>query len=394
MADAWEPVPGENGLYARDYGEIRALQLRMAINGREYIDDLGMMGLEQARLVGRMLASNRQRQAGPQSWAVMQAESLVREAERNLEAVSGPATFGEYWVRRFWPQRQQLAGQEAENRRLEGRWRNYIRSGFEDMPLARLDARALEDFRASLLEKGASEATARRCLLDLRRMWNMAMKDGLTGAAFPGREMISASKRQPVVEAWLEPEQVSGLLQAAYDRRLKSRMDHDVWCYIALSLGLGLSATDIHRMTIRDAKAILAGKDEKYGFINAGPGRKVLKERLDLYPPMSVGEALFRPLARRQCLVRQQLPRPLGQLIDSLGLKSEAGRIDFYALRRTFALYAAIGGLDLSQLRRLLGHKHDSMAARYAEIARQARLDPKTHDMAAIFSQLDKTQPN
>lgn len=348
MPDNWQPVAEEPGLFWRDFGGICAYRLQMTIGSREYIDLLGMLPLEQARLARDILRHNREAGTGPQSWTALQAQNLLAAG-----AKKPGITFGAYFRDRFWPMRLGRGPRDEENKHIEGRWRNYLKNVFGARAMEELTAAELEKFAADLRARDVGQVTIQRCIADLRRMWNRALKEGVLERGFPGRRLLDLLPPGQVKQGRLKPWEAALLLKTAHSRRLVSRNAHDVWAYVALGLGLGMRAVEIHALTLRDVKDLLARAG---GDASGAAIRAMIEERLELYGPASPDEPLFRPAMpkKKGIGIRQAVPRGFADLIRELGFNETAERrgdraakIDFDALRRT---WAEAGGLHLHDL--------------------------------------------
>lgn len=82
-------------------------------------------------------------------------------------------------------------------------------------------------------------------------MWTYAFEEEWVDRPFPGKAVIREQQTDVDSEkkCWLTPDEARLLLQTVYDRRLGSRNDHDIYCYVVLGLGLGLRAGDIGGLT-------------------------------------------------------------------------------------------------------------------------------------------------
>ncbi len=55
----WESVPGEPGLYVRDYGKEKAYRIQGSYQGKRIYDTLGIMPIEKAKMIRETLKHNR-----------------------------------------------------------------------------------------------------------------------------------------------------------------------------------------------------------------------------------------------------------------------------------------------------------------------------------------------
>ena len=75
----------EKGVYVRDYGIEKAWQLQTMAKGKRYVDTLGVMDIEEVRIIRDTLARNRKVGSGPQTWAEMQAEAKEKVMAEKIQ---------------------------------------------------------------------------------------------------------------------------------------------------------------------------------------------------------------------------------------------------------------------------------------------------------------------
>jgi integrase len=122
------------------------------------------------------------------------------------------------------------------------------------------------------------------------------------------------------------------------------------------------------------------------------------KERLELYPPADPLEPLFKTDAKNhKGNVRTEVPSRYFEVIKELKFNETPRRvnnplekIDFHALRHTFATFMAMAGVDHVTLKKLMGHKKLDMTLRYIEIADSHQAERIEKSLPAIFPALDK----
>lgn len=309
-------------------------------------------------------------------------------------------TIGQFFEQEYLPHRKRLQRSAMDSYLLRGRWKNHISDYFGAKELNALRPRDFEDFVHWLRCKNSfGETTILHCLVDLRRVWNYASQTGAVSGLFPGRQMIQeiAKSLDNEKKCFLAPEEAALLVQTVYDRRLNSRLDHDIYCYVLLGLGLGLRAGEIHRLTLQavERHIIERTKNRRSRFVHFdfAPVAAMLEERLRLYPPANEREPLFKAFAKNaKSITRQSVPKKYYDLIKELGFNEIPRRkdhhlekIDFHALRHTFAALGAMRGVDHLTLMRLMGHKTPAMTLRYIEIADSHQAAYQEKAMAGIF---------
>lgn len=407
-----EWVKVDKGIYCRDYGAQKSYKLQGSYRGQRMWDVLGVMDLAEVRKIQAELAWNRKQGVHPLTWAEMRgeakekavAEKIQAETERKetirKEIRKRTNTVARLWEDSFFPHRLTLRRSAKETRTMAGRWENHTKAHFGSIPLEELARKDFEAFvAAKRAEGGLSDTTIFKCLIDLRQAWSWALEEGLVGKAFPGKAIIRevGSEIDNEKKCYLEPEEARLLMQTVYERRLRSRVDHDVYCYTLLGLGLGLRAGDICKLTRQaiERHIIERTKNKRSRFVhfNFTPVQAMLTERLALYPPADATQPLFmHKSSDGQMKPRTEPPRKFYDVIQELGFNEidrrrghPLERIDFHSLRHTFATLAAMRGVDHVTLMRLMGHKTPAMTLRYIELADAHQARHQEQAMVGIF---------
>lgn len=408
---SWKKYPGERGIYFRDYGDVKTWRLQGSLNGERVVDILGPMDFTEVKKIQSELAYNRKHGLAPFTYADMMQDRLRAEAATRLErkkddekalkeeAKRKAATVGKFWTTRYWPHRLSLRRSRKETDAIDGRWRNHVEPMFGQIPLDDVAKTNFNDLVNILRGKGLSEQTIHKCLTDLRQMWAYALEEEWLTKAFPGKSVIREQQGEIDSEkkCWLTPDEAKLLVDTVWKRRLNSRTDHDVYCYVMLGLGLGLRAGDICKLTKQSVERHIIdrtkNKRARFVHFNFSPVKAMIEERLQLYPPASANELLF--ITQQKGIeghARTGVPRKFYEIIKELGFNETPKRIghrlekiDFHSLRHTFATLAAMRGVDHITLMRLMGHKTPSMTLRYIEIADAHQAKYQEMAMAGIF---------
>lgn len=440
----WQSLPGESGIYVRDYGKEKAYRLQGSHNGKRIYDTLGVMPIEQVRMIRETLKYNRKQGVPPFTYAEMigsqvaeeKAERIVKEKETKAilkaEDKRQHNTVSRFWEGKYWPHRLDLKRSQRETESIDGRWRLHIKPHFGEFPLEDLTKKHFSDFVKwmrgrtqvlqvkekyreinpetgrqkaffRLVEKDTGEAytetTIHKCLADMRTMWNFAVDEEVVSKTFPGKPVIKEVLAEVDNEkfCYLEPDEAKALAKTVFERRLRSRLDHDTYCYTVLGLCLGLRAGDIHKINrqVIERHVIERTKNKRARFVHFGfrPVRAMLAERLDKYPPADPLEPLFLTGSTdSKGNMRTEVPGRYFEIIKELGFNETARRIgnpmeriDFHALRHTFATFAAIAGTDQITLKKLMGHKKLEMTLRYIEIADAHQAEHLEKALPALF---------
>lgn len=398
----WQSVPNEPGVYVRDYGKERVYRLQGSHNGQRVYDMLGPITIEQVRMIRETLKYNRKNNIPPFTYAEMQgekievvkAEKVVQEKQRKIilkeEAKRLNNTLVLFWENVYWPHRLELRRSQKENASIDGRWRNFLKPQLGEHPLQDLEDEHFKIFvhwmRKQINPKTSttySDTTIHKCLTDLRLCWNYAVEKKVVGHVFPGKAITKEAREEVDNEkkCYLDYDEAKELAELVYKRRVKSRLDHDTYCYTVLGLCLGLRAGDIHKLNQQavERHIIDRTKNKRARFVHFGfgPVKAMLDERLSLYPPADPLEPLFLTNSTTsKGKMRTEVPHLYFEIIKELGFNEKPKRyghalekIDFHGLRHTFATFAAMAGVDQYTLMKLMGHKKPDMTNRYIEIA-------------------------
>ena len=414
----WQSLPGEPGIYVRDYGKEKAYRLQGSHNGQRVYDTLGVMPIEQVRMIRETLKHNRKQGIPPFTYAEMQgAQVAAVKAEKIVKAKEVKAILKEeekrmnntvslFWENVYWPHRQELRRSERENASIDGRWRNFLKPHFGDTPLQDLEDEHFKQFTIWMRKQKNprsgelySDTTIHKCLTDLRLCWNYAIEKKVVAFVFPGKAITKEAREEVDNEkkCYLDYDEAKELADLVYERRSRSRLDHDTYCYVVLGLCLGLRAGDIHKLNQQavERHIIDRTKNKRARFVHFGfgPVRAMLDERLSKYPPADPLEPLFLTNATNSKGNRRtEVPHLYFEIIKELGFNEKPKRfghalekIDFHALRHTFATFAAMAGVDQYTLMKLMGHKKPDMTNRYIEIADAHQAKNLERALPALF---------
>ncbi|SHN71649.1 tyrosine-type recombinase/integrase [Desulfovibrio litoralis] len=398
----WKTVPGERGVYVRDYGDVQIYRLQGSHMGQRIIDNLGPMTLDKVKMIRETLNYNRKNNIPPFTYkdmigekvATVKAEKIVQEKQRKVilkeEEKRLNNTVSLFWENVYWQHRLELRRSLKENASIDGRWRNFIKPYFGEIPLQDLEDEHFKNFINNMRKRinpktntVYSDTTIHKCLTDLRLCWNYAVEKKVVEHVFPGKAITKEAREEVDNEkkCYLDYDEAKELADLVYERRLNSRLDHDTYCYTVLGLCLGLRAGDIHKLNQQavERHIIDRTKNKRARFVHFGfsPVRSMLDERLNMYPPANPLEPLFLTNSTNsKGKMRTEVPHLYFAIIKELGFNEKPKRfghalekIDFHALRHTFATFAAMAGVDQYTLMKLMGHKKPDMTNRYIEIA-------------------------
>lgn len=412
-AQAWQrefdekgnPIPG---LYYRKKGNGKSYMLRTNYKGQRKDESLSGKVLEEVKAIRAILELNAQRGTPPFFYSDMKEEQQenaqaekAQEIQEKRQIIAEEKkrsnnTVSQLWELTYWPERlSDTTLSSHDSKVIDGRYRRFIKPYFGNVPLQDLTkshfiefARQFRELRQPAAKKSRrgikaepkpySDTVLHKALADVRHLWNIATEHGIVSGVFPGKSVIKSIKLDNSKKCYLEVDEVMRLLSTVAERRMLDRVHHDVFCYVTMAVFLGLRAGDIHGLTPQaiERQIVEETKNGFSRFVDFGlePVQMMLNERLSLYPVLSADSPLFVTDEGKQ---RPEVPSRYFKIIQELGfndvpkrINNDKERIDFHALRHTYATHQLVnGGVDQVKLKELMGHKKLEMTLRYVEIA-------------------------
>jgi len=226
-----------------------------------------------------------------------------------------------------------------------------------------LDAVQPHHIRKWLIEKqrkGVSPNTLHNAYRNPRAFWNWCIREGLT----ENNPFAKVEKpRVPAtVKPALTPDEVEAILRACEGNEWLKLRDRAL---ILLLLDTGLRIHEAHALTVEDASQealLIRGKGGKQRVVFLSVEvRLALKRYLKSCPHAPTGDA---PLwwGKYGALTLDGLKTAVRFVGKRAGLKR---RLSPHAFRRTFATWSLRSGIDLEQLRQLMGHSDYSVLRQY-----------------------------
>ena len=226
-----------------------------------------------------------------------------------------------------------------------------------------LDAVQPHDIRAYLLQlKNAGRAphTLAKHYTILRAFWNWCLREELT-TNDPFRK-VEKPKAPPKVKPALTPEEVEQILQSCDGKHWLRLRDKAL---VMLLLDTGLRIHEAHKLTVGDASReslLIKGKGGKQRIVFLSVEvRLAIRRYLKACPHPLTDES---PLwwGRNGALTLNGIMEVVEKIGRRAGLPKPLGA---HAFRRTFATWSLRSGIDLEQLRQLMGHSDYSVLRHY-----------------------------
>lgn len=395
----WETVKGHSGLQCRKYGNDLSFRFRQRQHG---IDFFGVMPLERAIRIAGVLRENRATGAGPQTFRDMQGEqreqaqkaAIVEKKERKRiiaeDRLTQANTVDLFWNNVYWPQRSKT-GSAHNNKSVLGAYNKWILPIIGDISLQELTFTQIDNVFQNMHDKGMSAKTIDNVYTILQAEWNYAMiylstHNAINLPIFPGK-MIKRQKLNNQKTCYLDPPEASLLLKTLYDWRQicqrhkitqKGKDTKDAYGMTVLSLLSGLRLGDICRLTWRDVETAFGYArtpkgGRQYGIhLDIPLVLEMLEERRAMFPDTRPDDFVFRDSRGNQW---KEAPQSFEDAVEELGLNYTPRRmnnpqekIDFHAMRHTFASWLAMAGTSLQTIMVLMGHESIQMTLRYARL--------------------------
>ncbi len=208
--------------------------------------------------------------------------------------------------------------------------------------------------------KGVSPYTVRNAYRLPRLFWRWCLREELT--ANDPFQKVEKPKVPPTLKPALTPEEVEAILKACNGKHWLRLRDKAL---ILLLLDTGLRIHEAHALTVEDASQdtlLIKGKGGKRRVVFLSHEvRLAIRRYLNACPYAPTGDA---PLwwGRFGALTLHGLKTAVRDIGARAGLKRRLGPHTF---RRTFATWSLRSGIDLEQLRQLMGHSDYTVLRQY-----------------------------
>ena len=239
----------------------------------------------------------------------------------------------------------------------------FLRYLQENLNLTTLDAVRPAHIRKWLIyrqQHGVSNAQLHNDYRQPRTFWRWCIKEELT--TNDPFAKVEKPKVPPKVKPALTPDEVEQILQACESKEWLRLRDKAL---ILLLLDTGLRIHEAHKLTVEDASrdaVLIRGKGGKQRVVFLSHEvRLAIRRYLNACPyPLQEDSPLW--WGEQGALTLYGLKRAVRRIGKRAGLKRPLGP---HAFRRTFATWSLRSGIDLEQLRQLMGHSDYSVLRQY-----------------------------
>ncbi len=293
-------------------------------------------------------------------------EKMKKEREQAVADHLAARSFSEFWETTYWPAQQHKApGSLGAEIALYNKW---LRPALGDCPLGTLSPALLEEIRGHMLLKGRKPASIKYAFAVISQVWNLAEREGMVTGQNPTKQ-VTLPKEDNKRRRFLTPVESDLLFE---ELKKHSRKTHDM---VLLSLHCGLRFSEIAKLTWQHVnlhEKILHIVDAKNKAKNrtaflTTKTHAMLTQRMqqeDKHP------ALVFPDAKGN--VRQRPSKTFSRIANRLfnqGIQDSRQRVCFHTLRHTFASWLVQRGVNLYDVKELMGHANFSMTQRYSHLA-------------------------
>jgi site-specific recombinase XerD len=244
------------------------------------------------------------------------------------------------------------------------RYGRYWSDAFPGRTLRQIIPGDIERYVARRTTEGMAPASVNRELTFLRRLFNVAIADGLIDT-------------NPVcaVKFFKENNQRVRFLSDDEETRLQASIGEEHWPLVAVAIHTGLRQSEQFHLRwehVDFATGILTVPRSKHGEARRLPMNDTVRDMLRSRPsrlkspyvsPSATGET---PLDAKNFLHRVFLPALKGARIEGFR---------WHDLRHSFASRLVMKGVDLRTVQELMGHKTQAMTLRYSHLSPEHQLD-------------------
>lgn len=426
-SQTWHVHPELKGVRFRKYetGE-RYYQFRQYPFGTDYLGILD--DTEVFQIVGQ-LRGNRKSGIGPQTWKAIQAEQVeqaaavaiveVKERKKIIreEDFAQKNTIGRYWTEVYYPDLLARAKNKRSAESVNGTFDRWVRPVVGDIPFQELRSEDIKNMLERVAAAGLKPRTIFEAYKLVRQCWTDAQAhfsdiNKVILPAYPGkvvRKRIPKDDGEKTCYLRQDPDpakdEAMQLLSTLYHWRQISRErgsyqkgkdTKEAFGFAVLALFCGLRRKDIYELNWRDvdhvemAYAKNPKNAKRFGIhIDVPIVRNMFDERRTFFPSAKPDDPVFVDTKGQRWAA---VPAYYFDAVKHLGLNEKPFRlnnkhekIDFHALRHTYASWLAMQGVDLHIIMTLMNHSDIKMTLRYARLNPNYTRKP-AHELAEGFA--------
>jgi integrase len=327
-----------------------------------------------------------------QGWTLQKANARLSEIKENWRIGQGPQSlkekrdllktkrkkeqiekekqdkenilFNVYFMDNYFPTAQTSKATETCRTELLY-FKNWIAPAFKNKSFKDIAPFHCEKLKKKLLDAGRAPRTLQYCFAIIRQIWNMAKRDSLINTEAPTK-YVSIPKIDNKRLRFLSHDEADILLEELKKRsmQLHSMALLSLHCGLrageAFSLGWNDVDLEYGLLTLRDAKAGTrqAYMTEKVKDMLAD--RKQLAKNKFVFPDRN---------GKKTKRISNVFVKVVNALKLNSGVTDRRQKLVYHSLRHTYASWLVQSGVDLYQVKELMGHSTISQTERYSHLA-------------------------
>lgn len=323
--------------------------------------------LEKANAKLAEIKQNQRTGEGPQSLKekrdLLKTKRKKEQAEKEKQDKEN-IPFATYFAETYF--KTALISKNSETCRTEMLYfKNWVKPVFKNKSFKNIAPFHCEQIKKNMLDAGRAPRSLQYCFAIIRQIWNMAKRDSLVGTESPTKG-VKIPKIDNKRLRFLGHNEADVLLE---ELKKRSMQLHDE---ALLSLHCGLRAGEIFKLTWKDVDikhGLLTLRDSKVGtrvgymtgkIKDMLTGRKQLAENKFVFPDRD-GEKTKR--------ISNVFVKVVNALNLNDGITDRRQKLVYHSLRHTYASWLVQSGIDLYQVKELMGHSTISQTERYSHLA-------------------------
>jgi integrase len=323
--------------------------------------------LEKANARLAELKENQRLGRGPQT---LKEKRNLLKAKREKEQIEKERQdkenilFNVYFIDNYFPTAQTSKAPETCRTELVY-FKNWIAPAFKNKSFKDIAPFHCEKLKKNMLGAGRAPRSLQYCFAIVRQTWNMARRDGLVNSESPTKG-VKIPKINNKRLRFLTHDESDILLKELAKRSMQL---HDE---ALLSLHCGLRAGEIFNLDWNDVDFeydLLTLRDAKAGTRTAYMTEKV-KDMLTGRKQLAKNKFVF---PNRDDKKTKRISNVFVKVVNALnlndGVTDRRQKLVYHSLRHTYASWLVQSGIDLYQVKELMGHSTISQTERYSHLA-------------------------
>jgi len=297
-----------------------------------------------------------------------EAEGLLIERKQGIKEGKAPET--KHIANHMFKELSEEYSKWAERQRSfksKTYFIDQLKEAFGNLPLRHFSSMLLEQYQTERLQKGNKPATANRLLATLKHMFTKAVE----------WEMVEEATLKRIRKAKFleENNQRLRFLSAEECQELIKACHPHLKPIVVTALNTGMRKSEVLGLTwdkvdLKHGFILLDQGDTKNGERREIPINDTLRETLaELFQGtkerprrIDIPYVFYDPTAEKAY-------KDVKRSFASACKRAKITNFHFHDTRHTFASLSVMGGVDLTTVKELLGHKHLTMTLRYAHLA-------------------------